>query len=124
MPSTEHEQVYHAATRCQAASLPLTARRLHDLLIGGIGAGQPDVVDERRVEQVRVLGDQGDEPTQLVELELANVAAADGDAAALRVPEAQHQVRRGGFASTGTPAMRETAAFSHSPQLGKLNALM
>jgi hypothetical protein len=31
MPSTEHEKVYHAASRCQAASLPLTARRLHDL---------------------------------------------------------------------------------------------
>ena len=31
MSSTEHEKVYHAASRCQAASLPLTARRLHDL---------------------------------------------------------------------------------------------
>jgi hypothetical protein len=30
-PSSEHEQVYHAASCCQAASLPLTARRLHDL---------------------------------------------------------------------------------------------
>src|SRR5947209_18228469 len=29
-PSSEHEQVYHAASRCQAASLSLTARRLHD----------------------------------------------------------------------------------------------
>ncbi len=31
MPSSEHEKVYHAASRCQAASLPLTPRRLHDL---------------------------------------------------------------------------------------------
>ena len=31
MPSSEHERVYHAASRCQAASLPLTPRRLHDL---------------------------------------------------------------------------------------------
>ena len=31
IPSSEHEQVYHAAVRCQAASLSLTARRLHGL---------------------------------------------------------------------------------------------
>ncbi len=30
-PSREHEQVYHAASRCQAAALSLTPRRLHDL---------------------------------------------------------------------------------------------
>ncbi len=30
-PSREHEEVYHATSRRQAASLPLTARRLHDL---------------------------------------------------------------------------------------------
>ena len=28
--SNEHEQVYHAVARCQAASLPLTLRHLHD----------------------------------------------------------------------------------------------
>jgi len=30
-PSSEHEQVYHAASRCQAASLSLTARGYHGL---------------------------------------------------------------------------------------------
>src|SRR6266516_458787 len=30
-PSTWHEEVYHAAPRCQAASLSLTSRRLHGL---------------------------------------------------------------------------------------------
>src|ERR1700674_895698 len=30
-PSSKHKQVYHAAPRCQAASLSLTARRLHGL---------------------------------------------------------------------------------------------
>src|SRR4249919_3357886 len=30
-PSSEHEEVYHAASHCQAASLCLTACRLHDL---------------------------------------------------------------------------------------------
>ncbi len=29
-PLTEHEEVYHAASWCQAASLSLTPRRLHD----------------------------------------------------------------------------------------------
>lgn len=29
MSSIWHEEVYHAASGCQAASLPLTARRLH-----------------------------------------------------------------------------------------------
>src|SRR5215469_9612248 len=30
-PSREHEAVYHAESRCQGASLPLTPRRLHGL---------------------------------------------------------------------------------------------
>ncbi len=30
-PSPEHEAMYHAASCCQAASFPLTARRLHGL---------------------------------------------------------------------------------------------
>lgn len=30
-PSPWHEEAYHAASRCQAASLPLTTRRLHGL---------------------------------------------------------------------------------------------
>jgi hypothetical protein len=30
VPSREHEPVYHAASQCQAASLSLTRRRLHD----------------------------------------------------------------------------------------------
>src|SRR5712691_5588091 len=30
-PSSEHEEVYHAASGCQAAALSLTARRLHGL---------------------------------------------------------------------------------------------
>src|SRR2546430_773835 len=30
-PSTWHKEVYHAAPRCQAASLSLTSRRLHGL---------------------------------------------------------------------------------------------
>jgi len=30
-PSSEHEEVYHAASRCQAAALSLTPRRLHGL---------------------------------------------------------------------------------------------
>ena len=31
IPSSEHEQVYHAAVRCQAASLSLTGARLRGL---------------------------------------------------------------------------------------------
>src|SRR5690349_20138774 len=31
LPSREHEEVYHAASRCQAASLSLTARRWQGL---------------------------------------------------------------------------------------------
>src|SRR6266487_2531358 len=30
-PSSEHEEVYHAASRCQGKRSGLTARRLHDL---------------------------------------------------------------------------------------------
>jgi len=32
IPSSEHEEVYHAASRYQAASLSLTSRRLHGLV--------------------------------------------------------------------------------------------
>ena len=39
-PSSEHEQVYHAAACCQAASLPLTARRLHGLKNACSGEGK------------------------------------------------------------------------------------
>lgn len=31
MTSSEHEEMYHAASRCQATSFSLTPRRLHDL---------------------------------------------------------------------------------------------
>ena len=37
---------------------------------------------------------------------------------------ARSAVAEAGLASTGTPARSDTAAFSHSPQLGKLKALM
>jgi hypothetical protein len=39
-PSAKHEQVYHAASCCQAASLSLTARRLHDLVQGRSAEGK------------------------------------------------------------------------------------
>jgi len=37
---------------------------------------------------------------------------------------ASSAVAEAGLAATGTPAKSDTAAFSHRPQLGKLNALM
>ena len=37
---------------------------------------------------------------------------------------ARSAVDEAGLARTGTPASSDTAAFSHSPQLGKLKALM
>ena len=37
---------------------------------------------------------------------------------------ASSAVAEAGLANTGTPASSDTAAFSHRPQLGKLNALM
>ena len=42
----------------------------------------------------------------------------------LTIACASSAVADAGFASTGTPATSATAAFSHSPQLGKLKALM
>ena len=40
LPLTEHEEVYHAASRCQAAALSLTARRLHGLKKACSGEGE------------------------------------------------------------------------------------
>ena len=42
----------------------------------------------------------------------------------LTIACASRAVEDAGLASTGTPASSDTAAFSHRPQLGKLNALM
>jgi hypothetical protein len=39
-PSSEHDEVYHAASRCQAAALSLTARRLHGLKNACSGEGE------------------------------------------------------------------------------------
>ena len=52
------------------------------------------------VEQIGVLRDEGDATAQVVELELAQIAAVERDAAVRRVPEAQQQIGERGLART------------------------
>lgn len=66
----------------------------------GVGGGRPaqaQVVGDADVEQVDVLGHVGDLAAQVVRGEGAHVVAAKGDAAVLRIPKAQQDVRAGGF---------------------------
>ena len=83
--------------------------------VGGAGEGD-DVVGGQMVEQVAGAADQQIERAFGQHLRLDHVAH-HLDRPACAVAEA-------GLANTGTPASSDTAAFSHSPQLGKLKALM
>ena len=59
-------------------------RRRLDLLVGGVRLGEAQVVGDRGVEEVRLLGDDADRAGQRVEVEVADVDAVDGDPAAGR----------------------------------------
>ena len=60
------------------------ARQAADQLgVGGVGLGVAQVVADRLVEQVRVLGDHADRRPQRVEREVAHVVAVDAHGAAV-----------------------------------------
>ena len=74
-----------------------------DLRVGGVGAAEPDVVPQGRVEQERVLRHQGHQPAQVLGRESAHVVTADRDRAGAHVPEPQQQVGAGGLSGPGVP---------------------
>ncbi|CAM5667747.1 hypothetical protein STENM223S_11165 [Streptomyces tendae] len=54
-------------------------RRRVQLLVGGVGLGEAQVVRDRRVEEVRLLRDDAHRAGQGVEVEVAHVHPVQGD---------------------------------------------
>ncbi len=79
------------------------ARRRLDLVAGGVGLAEPQVVFDGAVEQVGVLVDNRDHPAERFGIERFDVMTADPDGAALRVEEAQQQPRNRGLAGAARP---------------------
>jgi len=122
-------------------ALPLSARQLHAALahprgqpvrqardefaerravqgavhirVGNVAPGQADVRLQRVVEQIRVLRDQRDVAAQIVELQLPQIDAAEGDAPLLRVPEAEQQIGHRRLAGTRSPDQRHRHTRPH-----------
>src|SRR5699024_160591 len=72
-----------------------------DLLVGRVQAAVADVLPDRALEQPGVLQHHAGARAQLVAGEVADVDAVDGDAAAVQLVEAHHQVHQGGLAGAG-----------------------
>ena len=68
------------------------------LAVAGVGAGIPEVVADRVVEEVGVLADDADRGPQRLLREVAHVDAVDADGAARDVVEAGNELRQGGLA--------------------------
>ena len=87
-------------------------RRLH-LLVGGVQLAVADVVANGAVEQPRVLQHHAEQAAQIVAREIADVRAADLDAARLHVLEAHEQLDPGGLAGARGADQRDGLAFRH-----------
>ena len=102
----------------QRAQPGLAQRRL-DLQVGGARSGQPDVLAQRRGEDVRVVVDQPDGASYVVERELRQRPAAQGHLAADRVDEAQQQRRERALARTRSGRRRRPARPRRGPGRGR-----
>ena len=77
------------------------ARRVADLLPGGVEPAVADVLLDRPREEQRLLEDDADLLPQRLELEVAEVDAVDHDAARSRIVEADEQAHQGALAGAG-----------------------
>ena len=78
-----------------------SARGLLDLLVGRLRAREPKVVPNRRVKEVRLLGDDPDRIRERIERQLPHVDAVDCHRAVWGVVEACHQIAGGGLSRAG-----------------------
>ena len=69
-----------------------------DLLVGGIGPGEGDVVADGRPQELGVLEDEGHGAEELALAHVAQVGAADAHGPGVRVGEARDEGGQGGFA--------------------------
>src|SRR5208282_674873 len=74
-----------------------------DLVLGGARPTEGDVVPDRGVEQVALLGDHADGGRDAVLREVAQVSAVYADRPPGRVVEPRHQVADGGLARAARP---------------------
>ena len=81
-----------------------------DRLVGHLRVGEREVVADRRVEQVHVLGHDAEHPPDVVGMELVELAAADQDLALVVVPEPQQQVDERRLPHPARPDDREAGA--------------
>jgi hypothetical protein len=90
--SLAHDRVVALRQRCdQLVDLRGTGGCL-DLLVGGIGLGEAEVLAHRGMEEVGLLRDDPDGRGERLEREVAHVDAIDRDAAPRRVVQARDQV--------------------------------
>ncbi len=85
-------------------------RRSTDLLVAGVGCAELEVAADRVAEQERLFKDEADAAAQLLQLDLADVDAADRHAAAVGVVEAREQRSRRRLARAGGADERERRA--------------
>ena len=71
------------------------ARRVDDIVIGGIQLAVGDVLPNRSVEQTRVLEHHSDLAAERTELDLSKIVTVDRDGARIRIVEAANQVDDG-----------------------------
>ena len=87
--------------------------RILDIRRGRIGARDRDIGVERVVEEIGVLGHQGDTRTQRIELRGAEVFARHIERAAVRVPKAHEQMRDRRLAGARGADQRQRFAGGH-----------
>ena len=89
---------------------PRAAQCVLDLPVGRVGPGEAHVVPDRRGEQMRVLAGDGDHAPDVVLAVLASIASGHHHASALRIEEAQQEVRDRRLAGAARAEERDALA--------------
>ena len=90
------------------------ARGLLDLGVGGLGAGEADVVADRAGEQHRALADPGGQPRQRLRHQIGDVGTVDRHAAPVGAHEAQQDLDHRRFAGTRRAGQHQRLAGRHA----------
>ena len=104
------ERVEAVGERSDPVGEPRAPERVLELGVGRGGPGEPEVLADRRVEDVGFLAGQRERAANVLLPVLAHVAAGDRDAPLLGVEEAQEQVRDGRLAGAARPDERDPPA--------------
>src|SRR5687768_17924515 len=71
------------------------------LVVGGVGLAEAEVLEDSAVEEVGVLGDDGDLLAEGLQRYLAEILPTKCDPPYLRVIEAEEEIDRGGLTGAG-----------------------